>query len=48
MRGANLPAFMPGHEAHVAHHHTKHGISMLGVAALSWIGAWFTTAPDRS
>ena len=40
-----LPSLMPGHEAHVTRHHTKHGIAMFGVAAIAWVGAWFTTAP---
>ena len=44
----DLPSFMPGHQSGVTKHHTKHGIALLGLAALSWIGAWFTTAPPRS
>jgi hypothetical protein len=43
----SLPALMPGHEAHSTHHHTKHGIAMIGLAVLILIGAWFTTAPER-
>lgn len=43
---ANLPHFFPGHSAGVTRHHTKHGIALLVLAALAWIGAWFTTAPD--
>jgi amino acid permease len=42
----NLPSFMPGHDAHVTRHHAKHGIAMFGLAALAWVGAWFTTAPS--
>jgi amino acid permease len=40
-----LPSFLPGHQAGSAHHHTKHGIAMIGLAVLAVIGAWFTTAP---
>jgi hypothetical protein len=43
----NLPAFVPGHEAHGTNHHIKHGIAMIGLAVLALIAAWFTTAPDR-
>lgn len=44
----SLPAFFPGHDAHLASKHTKHGIAMIGLAALSLIGAWFTTAPGET
>ena len=44
---AHLPAFFPGRQHGATRHHTKHGIAMFGLAALSWIGAWFTTAPGR-
>ncbi|HEY5012145.1 MAG TPA: hypothetical protein VIK61_05495 [Acidimicrobiia bacterium] len=43
----SLPAFFPGHDAHLASKHTKHGIAMIGLAVLSLIGAWFTTAPSE-
>jgi hypothetical protein len=43
-----LPSFLPGHEAGVTRHHTKHGIAMLGLAVLTWIGAWFSTATPSS
>jgi hypothetical protein len=43
-----LPSVLPGHEAHVTRHHTKHGIAMLGLAVLAAVGAWFTTAPART
>jgi len=43
----SLPAFFPGHDAHLASKHTKHGIAMIGLAVLSLIGAWFTTAPTE-
>lgn len=42
---AQLPSFVPGHQAGSAHHHVKHGIAMLGLACLAGVGAWFTTAP---
>jgi hypothetical protein len=38
-----LPAFLPGHQAGSAHHHTKHALVAFGLAILSWVGAWFTT-----
>jgi hypothetical protein len=44
----SLPAFMPGHQAHVTRHHVKHGIAMFGLALLALVGAWFTTSPDRA
>jgi amino acid permease len=43
----NLPAVFPGHEAGVTKTHTKHGLVMLGLAALALLGAWFTTAPQK-
>jgi hypothetical protein len=43
----SLLSFVPGHQAGSPHHHTKHGFVLLGVAILCWIGAWFTTAPER-
>lgn len=44
----DLPAFFPGHQVNSAHKHTKHGLAMFGLAALSLVGAWFTTSPDRA
>jgi len=44
----NLPAFFPGHQAHSAHKHTKHGLAVFGLAAISLVAAWFTTAPERT
>ena len=41
----HLPAFFPGHEAGATKTHTKHGLVMLGLAVVAFIGAWFTTAP---
>ena len=43
---SGLPSVLPGHQAGSNHHHTKHGIAMLGLALLAWIGAWFTTSPS--
>ena len=43
---SDLPSVVPGHQAHSNHHHVKHGIAMLGLAVVAWIGAWFSTAPD--
>jgi hypothetical protein len=43
----SLPSFMPGHEAGSTHHHLKHGLVAFGLAVVCWIGAWFTTAPER-
>jgi len=43
----SLPSFLPGHQAGSTHHHTKHGVAVLGLAVVCWIGAWFTTAPER-
>jgi hypothetical protein len=43
----SLPAFVPGHQAGSTRHHTKHGLAMLALAAVCWIGAWFTTAPTK-
>lgn len=44
----NLPGFFPGHQAHSAHKHTKHALAFFGLALVSLIGAWFTTAPGQS
>lgn len=35
-----LPSFLPGHHAGSAHHHTKHAVVALGLAVLSFAGAW--------
>jgi amino acid permease len=42
-----LPSLMPGHQAHITRHHTKHGIAMFGLAVVALVGAWFSTAPAR-
>jgi hypothetical protein len=41
----HLPGFFPGHQAGSTKTHTKHGLAMLGLAALALVGAWFTTSP---
>ncbi len=38
-----LPSFLPGHQAGVTKHHTKHGLGALVLGALCFVGAWFTT-----
>jgi hypothetical protein len=44
----DLPAFLPGHQAGLTRHHTKHGIAMLGLAVLSVVGAWMLSGtPPR-
>jgi hypothetical protein len=45
---ADLPSFLPGHEAGSTKHHVKHGIAMLGLATLSLIGAWMLSGPQKS
>jgi uncharacterized membrane protein YphA (DoxX/SURF4 family) len=44
---AHLPSFFPGHQAGLAHHHTKHALVAFALAVLSWIGAWFTTGTRK-
>jgi hypothetical protein len=44
---AHLPSFFPGHQAGLAHHHTKHALFAFALAVLSWVGAWFTTGTRR-
>ena len=43
---SSLPSFFPGHEAGSSHHHTKHGIAALVVAAACFIFAWFQSGPS--
>ena len=48
---ADLPSYLPGHEAGVTRHHTKHGIGMVVVALVFGIAAYFSTGskdPERS
>lgn len=43
----DLPAFLPGHQAGLTRHHTKHGIAMLGLAMLAVVGGWMLSGrPD--
>jgi hypothetical protein len=42
----SLPSVMPGHEAGSAHHHVKHGIAALLLAAAAFVYAWFQTGPS--
>ncbi len=43
----DLPAFLPGHQAGLTRHHTKHGIAMLGLAVLAVICGWMLSGrPD--
>jgi Na+/H+ antiporter NhaD/arsenite permease-like protein len=45
----SLPSFFPGHSSasdpEANHHHTKHGIAALVVAAALFAFAWFQTGP---
>ncbi|HEY2335175.1 MAG TPA: hypothetical protein VGH58_09235 [Solirubrobacterales bacterium] len=43
----SLPSFFPGHEAGSSHHHAKHGIAALVVAAACFIFAWFQSGPSK-
>lgn len=45
---ADLPAFLPGHQAGLARHHTKHGIAMLLLAALAGVGVWMFSGRQGS
>ncbi len=44
----SLPSFFPGHEAGSSHHHAKHGIAALVVAAGCFIFAWFQSGPSET
>jgi Na+/H+ antiporter NhaD/arsenite permease-like protein len=45
----SLPSFFPGHSsakaAEASHHHAKHGIAALVLAAACFAFAWFQTGP---
>lgn len=44
----DLPAFLPGHQAGLTRHHTKHGIAMLGLAVFAVICGWMLSGrPDH-
>jgi hypothetical protein len=42
---SSLPSVVPGHQAGSAHHHVKHGIAALLLAAAVFVYAWFQTGP---
>ena len=42
---ADLPRFLPGHQAGSAHHHVKHGIAALVVGLGAFVFAWFQSGP---
>jgi amino acid permease len=44
----SLPSFFPGHESGSSHHHFKHGIASVVVAACFFLFAWFQTGPNRT
>ena len=44
----SLPSWIPGHEAHSAHHHVKHGIASFLVGLACLVYAWFQTGTQRS
>jgi hypothetical protein len=41
-----LPSLLPGHQAGSRHHHIKHGLAVVVLGGVAWIGAWFSTAPS--
>jgi len=43
---SSLPSFFPGHEAGSSHHHAKHAIAALVVAAACFVFAWFQSEPS--
>lgn len=43
----SLPSFVPGHQSGSSHHHVKHGIAALVLAAGSFIFAWFQTGGPK-
>ncbi len=45
---SSLPSLIPGHEAGSAHHHVKHGIAALLLAAALFVYAWFQTGPSAT
>ena len=42
---SSLPSLVPGHQAGSGHHHIKHGIAALLLAAAVFVYAWFQTGP---
>ncbi len=45
---SDLPSFFPGHLAGSAHKHVKHGLGMFVLAAVTWLGAYFTTGTKQT
>jgi uncharacterized membrane protein len=45
---AQLPSFLPGHQAGGSNHHVKHGLAAFALALICWIGAWFSVGRRRS
>jgi hypothetical protein len=45
---SSLPSVVPGHQAGSGHHHVKHGIAALLLAAAVFVYAWFQTGPART
>ena len=43
----SLPSFVPGHQTGSTHHHVKHGIAAVVLAAGCFIFAWFQTGPKK-
>jgi hypothetical protein len=43
-----LPAFFPGHAAHVTRAHVKHGVAALVVGLVALAGAWFSSGRKRA
>jgi hypothetical protein len=44
----SLPSFFPGHAAGSGHHHAKHGIAALILAAACFVFAWFQSGPSQA
>jgi hypothetical protein len=44
----SLPSWIPGYEAHSAHHHVKHGIASFLVGLACLVYAWFQTGGQRA
>ena len=43
LSAGSLPSLIPGHETGSTHHHIKHGIAALALAAGAFVLAWFQT-----
>ena len=44
----DLPSYIPGHEAGVTRHHTKHGIGAVLLALVLAVGAYFSLGAKDS